>query len=208
MVYTVVDRVKEFSAITFDQLNFATDLLYSTFITDILIPKVEAIVDSYVGHDFNDNTPITLTLDGSGKETLHINRIGLVTAAPPHLLPLPLISVTSIAIDGGADISANCQIYDTYIRYENNFFNAGRQNVVIVARYGYAVVPADIQYVTDQTCANILRGMLKRWLAPDVITRAVMAGGSLTAFHAEDMVLTPLLKSMLSRYRYSGIATG
>ncbi len=207
MVYTVVARVKEFSAITFDQLNFGNDAAYVTFITDILIPKVEAVVDSYVGHDFNDTTA-TLTLDGSGKEALHINRIGLVGTDPPHLLPLPLISLTSVTIDGGGDVSASCQIYDTYIRYFNNFFNFGRQNVIIEARYGYAAVPADIQYITDTICANILRGMLKRWLAPDIITRAVMASGSLTAFHAEDMVLTPLLKSMLNRYRYSGIATG
>ena len=116
--------------------------------------------------------------------------------------------MTSVTIDGGADVSANCQVYDTYIRYANNYFNVGRQNVVIVARYGYVAVPADIQYVTDTICANILRGMLKRWLAPAIITKAVMEGGSLTAFHAEDMVLTPLLKSMLDRFRYSGIATG
>lgn len=208
MVYTVVARVKEFSAITFDQLNFATDLLYVAFIEDVLIPKVEAIVDDYVGHDFNDHNTGTLTLDGSGKESLPINRVSLVDGVPPHLLPLPLISVTSVSVDGGADISTSCQIYDSYLRYFNNVFCVGRQNVVVVARYGYTSVPSAVQYVTDTICANILRGMLKRWLAPDIITRAVMAGGSLTAFHAEDMVLTPLLKSMLSRFRYSDIATG
>ena len=80
--------------------------------------------------------------------------------------------------------------------------------MIIEARYGYRSVPTDVQYVTDQTCANILRGMLKRWLAPDIITRAVMAGGSLTAYNAEDLDLSLNLKAILDRYRYSGIATG
>ena len=208
MVYTVVARVKEFAAITWDQLNFVNDAAYVTFITDILIPKVEAIVDDYVGHDFNDHNTYTLTFDGSGKESLPINRVGLVGGVPPRLLPLPLISLTSVTIDGGANVVANCQIYDTYIRYENNVFCVGRQNVIVIARCGYAAVPADIQYITDTICANILRGMLKRWLAPAIITKAVMEGGSLTAFHAEDMFLTPLLKSMLDRFRYSDIAVG
>lgn len=208
MVYTTATSVKHFAAITFAQLNFATDLLYVAFIEDILIPKVENLIDSYVGHDFNDHNAVTLTLDGSGKETLHINRLGLVGTAPPYLLPLPLISVTSISVDGGANIVANCQIYDTYIKYCNCVFCAGCQNVVIVARYGYTTVPTDIQYVTDQTCANILRGMLKKWLAPDIITKAVMERGSLTAFYAEDVDLTSNLKARLNRYRYSDIGVG
>lgn len=208
MVYTTSASVKNFAAITFDQLNFATDILYNTFIDDTLIPKVELLIDSYVGHDFNDHDTFTLTLDGSGKETLHINRLGLVGTTPPFLLPLPLISVTSVTIDGGANVVASCQIYDTYIRYENNVFCVGRQNVVVIARCGYTAVPTDIQYVTDQTCANILRGILKRWLAPDIITRAVMASGSLTAYYAEDIDLTPNLKAILDRYRYSDIGVG
>ena len=208
MSYTSPANVKHFAAINYDQLNFATNLLYGAFIEFTLIPKIEALIDSYVGHDFFDHNTVTLTLDGSGKEALHINRIGLVGADPPHLLPLPLISVTSVTIDGGANVSASCQVYDTYIRYWNNCFNFGRQNVVIEARYGYRSVPTDVQYVTDQTCANILRGMLKRWLAPDVITKAVMESGSLTAYYAEDVDLTPNLKARLDRYRYSDIGVG
>lgn len=208
MSYTGVASVKHFAAITYDQLNFANDILYDAFIEFTLIPKVEALIDSYVGHDFFDHNTVTLTLDGSGKTVLHINRVGLVGTDPPHLLPLPLISVTSVTIDGGASVSANCQIYDTYIRYCNGLFCAGCQNVVVEARYGYRAVPTDIQYVTDQTCANVLRGMLKRWLAPDIITKAVMERGSLTAFYAEDVALTPNLKAILNRYRYSGIGVG
>lgn len=208
MVYTVVARVKEFAAITWDQLSFANDAAYETFITDILIPKVEELIDDYVGHDFNDHNTGTLTLDGSGKEWLSINRVGLVDGVPPHLLPLPLISVTSIVVDSGADISANCQVYDSYLRYYNNVFCSGRQNVVVVARYGYTSVPNSVQYVTDQVCANVLRGILKRWLAPNIITKAVMASGRLTTYYAEDLELTPNLKAMLDRFRYSDIAVG
>jgi len=51
-------------------------------------------------------------------------------------------------------------------------------------------------------CSNVLRGMLKRYLAPDIITRAIMTKGALTAYYAEDLELTPDLKMILDRYRF------
>jgi len=42
-------------------------------------------------------------------------------------------------------------------------------------------------------------------LAPDIITKAVMSKGGLTAYYAEDLELTPDLKLILDRYRFPEI---
>ena len=214
MSYCGTYDVKWFSRITYDQLGFANDVEYGGWIQGTLIPKAKDLIDSYVGHDF-ECTGGTLFLDGSGKETLHINRRGLVNPVtvagtayglrPPHLMPVPLVVVTYVSIDSAADISASCQTYDSFITYEDNCFNCGRQNVEIRGTWGYSTVPNDVRDVAMGICTNVLRGMLKRWLAPDLITRAIMSRGGLTSFYATDIELTPDLKLILDRYRFPEI---
>jgi len=184
---------------------------YDAWIQGTLIPKAKELIDSYVGHDF-EMTFGTIILDGSCKETLHINRHGLVNPVtvagtvyglrPPHLLPVPLIDIDYVAIDSVTQVLANFQTYDTFITYENNCFNGGRQNVEIHCWWGYGTYPNDIRNVAMGICTNVIRGQLKRWLAPDIITKAIMSKGGLTAYYAEDLELTRDLKLILDRYRF------
>jgi len=75
----------------------------------------------------------------------------------------------------------------------------------------FNVVPDDVKYVTCQICANALRNMLKRWIAPQEITRIIMGGrstGGMRGFYAEDIALTEGLKARLDRYRFADIGVG
>lgn len=210
MSYCSLDDVKIFSRVLYDQLGMTTGA-YDAWISGTLIPKAKELIDSYVGHDF-ELTGGTIILDGSGKETLHINRRGLVNPVtvagtayglrPAHLLPVPLITVTYVSIDSAASVSASCQVYDAFITYEDNCFTCGRQNVEIRGTWGYGTYPNDIRNVAMGICTNIIRGQLKRWLAPDIITKAIMSKGGLTAYYAEDLELTNDLKLILDRYRF------
>lgn len=204
MVYTTAARVKEDARITFDQLGFANDAAYVTYITDTLIPAIESVIDTFVGHDFNVGAG-TFTLDGTGKETLHITRHGLVGALPPHLLPLPLRGVTVVTIDGATATIADIKVYNSFLVYDCGIFCEGRQNVVVTATWGYAAVPTDVAFVATQACANALRNMLKRWIAPQEITRIIMGGrstGGMRGFYAEDVTLTESLKDVLRQYKF------
>jgi len=211
MSYCGTYDVKWFTRITYDQLGFASDAEYGNWILGTLIPKAKDLIDSYVGHDF-EITGGTIILDGSGKETLHINRRGLVNPVvvagttyglrPPHLLPVPLINITYVAIDSVSRTVTDFQCYDAFVTYEDNCFECGRQNVEIRGTWGYGTYPNDVRNVAMGICSNVLRGMLKRYLAPDIITRAIMTKGALTAYYAEDLELTPDLKMILDRYRF------
>ena len=211
MSYCSLYDVKVFSRILYDQLGMTT-AAYDAWISGTLIPKAKELIDSYVGHDF-ELTGGTIILDGSGKETLHINRRGLVSPVyvagttthqfrPPHLLPVPLITVTYVSIDSAASVVASCQTYDSFVTYENSCFSCGRQNVELRGTWGYGTYPNDIRNVAMGICTNVIRGQLKRWLAPDIITKAIMSKGGLTAYYAEDLELTPDLKFILDRYRF------
>ena len=212
MSYCSVAEVKWFSRILYDQLGFATDVAYTNWISGTLIPKSKDLIDSYVGHDFL-LTVGTIVLDGSGKETLHINRRGLVNPVnvagaayglrPPHLLPVLLITLTQVSIDSVVRTPlTDFKAYDTFVAYENNCFDCGRQNVEILGTWGYGTYPWDIRNVAMSICTNVIRGQLKRWLAPDIITKAIMSKGGLTSYYAEDLELTPDLKLILDRYRF------
>lgn len=216
MSYISEAQVRTESRITYDQLGFVSDAAYGSYITNDLIPRTQDLIDHYVGHDFN-STAGTIVLDGSGKETQHISRMGLVNDGatgnfiPPRLLPVPLISITYVSIDSGANISGSCQVYDSYITYEDNCFDVGRQNIEIRATWGYGTIPYDVQYVTAQVCSNALRNMLKRWIAPQEITRIIMGGrstGGMRGFYAEDIALTDGMKERLDRYRFTEFGFG
>lgn len=218
MSYITAAEVKTIARITYDQIGLATDAAYTTFLTNELIPHATDLIDNHVGHDFLLTTG-TIRLDGSGKETQHVNRFGSVivggTTSYPQLLPLPLTFVGTIVIDGVTQTLANFQIYKTYVTHENNYFASGRQNVDLVATWGYGTVsgdvPEDIKYITGQVCANALRNMLKRWIAPQEITRIIMGGrstGGMRGFYAEDISLTDGLKERLNRYRFTDVGVG
>ncbi|GAH11014.1 unnamed protein product, partial [marine sediment metagenome] len=140
--------VKFLAQAEYDQFGFDADPDYEAFIDETLIPAAMEFIDNYVGHNFQSNAG-TIRLDGSGKEALHINRIGMVDTGSgyetPKLLPVPMMTITAISFNGVAKTITDFQIYDEVIRYENNIFDAGRQNIVIEGTWGYASVPDDIR---------------------------------------------------------------
>ena len=169
------------SQVVYDQFQptFASSAAYGAWILGTLIPETMDFVDKYVGHNFllNDGT---LLLDGSGKTVQHINRAGLVNSAVPELLPLPLIAVTAINIDSTAVAPVtDVKVYRSWLAYEFNQFDRGRQNVEVVCTWGYATVPEDIRYVTAQLCSNVLTEMLRLRRIPDLITPILEGGGNI-----------------------------
>ena len=105
--------VKFLAQVAYEQFNFDSDPDYEAYIDETLIPAAMRFIDGYVGHNFQSNSG-TILLDGSGKKTLHVNRIGRVDTGsgyePTRLLPVPMLSMTSISFDGTAKTIPDFQI--------------------------------------------------------------------------------------------------
>ena len=187
--------------IDYKQLGFGSEVTYNNWLDGTLICKAQDFIDNYVGHNFKANDG-TITLDGGGKEALHINRIGLVDGFPPTLMPVPLRAITSVVIDGGATVHTSCQVYDAFLTYDRNLFCHGKQNVVIKATWGYAFVPHDIQYVTAQLCMNAVREAIRSRMLPDKVTPILEGGGNIGVMFRSPKILTINEKEILDRYRY------
>ena len=205
-----------FSQVSFGQIGFTTAIAYDAFVQGTLIPKVMDMVDNWVGHNFLSNSG-TIRLDGSGKETQHITRIGLVNAGaglnPPILRPVPMMTITGVNIDSVAQTLTNFQRYDTFVTYEDNIFCHGRQNVDIVGTWGYSTVPHDIQYVTAQISANALNEMIRSRMMPDIIAASLtgsqpMDERGIVSILRSPKVLTLNEKEILNRYRRWEIEIG
>lgn len=203
--------VKFLAQVEYNQFNFDTDPDYEAFIDETLIPAAMGFIDNYVGHNFQLNSG-TIQLDGSGKEALHINRIGRVDVGSgyetPKLLPVPMLSITAVSFNGVAKTSTDFQFYDEIITYKDNIFDAGRQNIVIEGTWGYASVPDDIRYVAAQLCANMLTGMIRSRMLPDLISPILAGGGDVGALFSSPKVLTQNEKEILSRYIFREYAVG
>jgi hypothetical protein len=192
------------------------------WIQGTLIPKCQDIVDHYAGHNFYLNHG-TIRIDGSGKETQLIT--GSATAVysnqattgsgnpvPVELLPLPLITVTGVNIDGVAQTITDFQTYKSYVTYEDNVFASGRQNVDIIGTWGYGTYPHDIQYVTAQIAANCLSEMVRKRMIPDIIT-PIMERGMASDRVIAMILRTPLVftqneQEILRKYRYHSMEVG
>jgi len=200
------------SQVMHSQLGFTTEPIYTSWIHGTLIPRAMDVVDNYVGHNFGSNGPGTILLDGSGKGTQHISRIGLVDEGtgyePPRLLPVPMIAITAISFNGVAKTATDFQMYDEIITYKNNIFPAGRQNIKIEGSWGYTSIPDDIEYVTAQICANLLTEMIRSLMLPDLITPILTGGGDIGILFRGPKVLTANEKEILSKYRFREYAVG
>ena len=215
-LYAGTTDVALFSQITYAQVGFASQVALDAWVQSTLIPKCQDIINKYTGHNFYLNHG-TIRVDGSGKETQLIT--GSATSVysnqavtdsgdpePVELLPLPLITITGVNIDGVAQTVTDFQTYKSYVTYEDNIFASGRQNVDIIGTWGYGTYPHDVQYVTAQIAANCLSEMVRRRMIPDMITPVLERG------QASDRVIamilrTPLVftqneRDILNKYRY------
>ncbi len=204
--------VKFLAQVEYDQFGFDADVDYEAFIDETLIPAAMNFIDNYVGHNFQSNSG-TILLDGSGKEALHISRIGLVDVddsgyVPPRLLPVPMLSITAISFNSVAKTVTDFQMYDEIIRYESNIFDAGRQNIKIEGTWGYTSIPDDIRYVAAHICANLLTGMIRSRMLPDLITPVLTGGGDVGVLFSSPKVLTKNEKEILRQYKFREYAVG
>ena len=196
------------SQINFEQLDFENLTVYGNWIGGTLIPKCMDFVDNYCRHNFQDNTG-TIYVDGRSRETVHVTSVGVVSKWPDGypefpigLLPVPLMEVTAICIDGVAQTLSDFRTYNTHVAHVCGVFCEGRQNVVITARFGYGTIPHDVQYVTAQLCAHVLADMVRMRKMPDLITPVLEGGGNLNMLFRSPKVLTSNEKEILNKYRY------
>ena len=206
--YCSTTDVNLLSQINYEQLDFENLGAYGDWIHGTLIPKCMDFVDNYCRHNFQDNQG-TIYVDGRSRETVHVTSAGVVTNWPDTypefpigLLPIPLMRVTAISIDNVAQTLSNFRTYNTHVAHVCGVFCEGRQNVVIVARFGYGTIPHDIQYVTAQLCAHVLADMVRMRKMPDLITPVLEGGGNLNMLFRSPKVLTSNEKEILNKYRY------
>jgi hypothetical protein len=193
--YCLPDLVRSLSQIGFNQLGFADDTTFGTFLQGTLIPAAQRVIDRYVAHNFQNNSG-TVLLDGNGKDVLLI--------PPPYL---PVLDVDSVKVDG-ASVS-RIKYYDTYIAYDGGRFtenNSNHKNVEVVLDYGYSSVPEDVALVCAQLTSNMLADMLRRRLMPDVVAGAMQSNSEtviISGIGKSIQVFTPELRDVLDMYRYS-----
>jgi len=221
-LYCDVEDVKTLSQVEYQQLGFASDAAYEGWISGTLIPMAIDAVNNYVGHNFYLNHG-TILVDGSGKRVQLISRSASVVYSnqaetntgdpePAELLPLPLIAITGLSIDGVAEDVDNVEVYQTHLASESTVFSSGRLNVEIVGTWGYGTYPEDIRYVTAQVSANILTEMIRRRMLPDVVT-PVLESGNVSERVVRLLTRTPLAitraeKNILDKYRFHNIEVG
>ena len=207
--YASAEEVRYFAQIKHEQIGFENESDYDSFLNDTLIPKAMDLVDRYCRHNFQDNIG-TIYVDGRSRETVHLTSAGVVTRWPDAypefpigLMPVPLMEVTAISIDGVAQNLAEFRTYNTHVAHRyGGVFCEGRQNVMIVARFGHGTVPHDIQYVTAQLCSNLIADMVRRKMLPDLVTPILEGGGNLNLLFRSPHVLTENEKSILNKYRF------
>ena len=193
--------------IKYQQLGFASEATFNAWMEGTLIPKAQDIMDNYARRNWKNNSG-TIDLDGNGKEALPITTAGQINSLPGSLMPVPLLSVTSVTIDSGANISANIDWYDSYIAYDCGHFCKGRQNIRIIGTWGNSTVPHDIQAVTAQICVNFMTEAIRMRMLPDLLTTTMEGSGNITALMRSPKVLTISEKEVLDRYRFREIEAG
>jgi hypothetical protein len=188
-VYAGTIEVKILSGILYNQLGFSNDAIYGSYIAGTLIPQAQKIVDNHCNHHFGSYSG-TFSVDGSGHETL---------VMPTQYCPL--IAVTSVILDG-ANITGDVNVYDQFLVYDG-VFTSDEQNVEVVTSYGYTSVPADIEYVTAELCAGVLRQLVRSKMVPDLIAPLLSAGANpfgLSAILSSPKVFTDEMKALLEPY--------
>lgn len=206
MSYTTAEIVRFYAQVNYKQLEFENETDYDSFINDVLLPHSKRMIDEYCYHNFNSNAG-TLLYDGNGKEVLYLaSKSGLVNGVPAELMPVPILTVTAISIDG-TPISTltDVKLYEKYLAYDCGKFDKGRQNIEIVGTWGYNSVPDDIAQANAELCGNLLADMVRRKRMPDVLTPILEAGGDISPLFRHPNVMSKNLKQTLKKYKFKQI---
>jgi len=196
--YCSASDVAAFSQIKYTQLEYTDETTYLAALTTLFIPLAQKIVDSYCGHNYQNNTG-TITVDGNSHNVLMIH--------PPYV---PILSAGTVLL-GGVNVTSNITAYDTYLAYKGGVFtedSSNRRNVSVTLNYGYTAVPSDIRYATAQVTANMLADMVRRKMMPDTVARAMQSNSDtviVSGMTKNTLVLTSELCNLLECYRYSSM---
>ncbi|MEM3017954.1 MAG: hypothetical protein QXO25_03640, partial [Candidatus Bathyarchaeia archaeon] len=84
MTWISADEVKKYSQITYDQLGFASDDAFTTWITATLLPRCEDIIEDYMRTTYTDETvggtvkTVCALLAAKTLQFMLMNKIGLL----------------------------------------------------------------------------------------------------------------------------------
>jgi len=215
MGYTTADDVKNYSQLSYSDLGFSDDTAFTNFI-NTLIGIAEDIIDDYcdVPDGFFDDGGVKLTeyydSDGSGELWLkHRPVISITSLQYNEKGPTETPSWVSLTEGPGDDTHYLIYPEKGFIYIYSKIPPAGKRNIKVVYTAGYSATPEPVAHVCKELVANVLRGVLKRKLAPQDLTALVTSGGeNLRAFFAEDWKLTQAHRRLLAPYRRALVAVG
>lgn len=213
--YTTVIDVREHSQLGFDDLGFQNEDDLDEF-TEDLIEAAQRIVDDYCGvpSTFFQAGGVTVTdeyYDGDGGEELWLKYrpVVSVTALYRNKASLNAAADWEQLLEGpGAGKHFILYGQKGLVYMFDRIPGADYKNIKVTYKAGYSAVPESVAHVCKELAANVLRGLLKRKLAPQQITEIALMGGDLRALFAEDAKLTAGMKELLAIYRLSRVAVG
>jgi hypothetical protein len=205
MAYTTKEKVKNFAHISYEDLGYTAESEYDAFVND-LIERAEAVIENFC------DVPASFFADGGCTITdeYHDLRESDDYVALDYA---PVLSVSSIHVNvanyGDAKewdtVAANDQyLYpkEGLLYLYNLSFYVEEQNIKVTYVAGYTTTPTDIQFVTEQLCANVLHDSLQRKVSPIVRVN----DWAVRIIHPD--VFTRELKQMLKRYRQRQVSIG
>jgi hypothetical protein len=160
----------------------------------ILIGTASAQIEGYCGRSFGIQDIADELQDGNGTSTLELD----VT---------PIISVAALSIDGQAVDLGEVRVYPQFIAFPDSdvwdarlrgysrIFPAGRQNVKVSYRAGYAAVPRDIADACKSQVA-FLQNTINR---QGIISETNQVAQATTSYSQEE--LAPATRATCRRYR-------
>ena len=118
---------------------------------DFMSAIVEEMIDDYEGKSFGDAVQYIESYDGNGTDTLFVNNV-------------PIVAVTSLAVDGSSVSTSEYKVYDHYIRLVSSSgsriktamgdvgssFPVGQQNVTVTYTANQATIPGRVRFCAIQ----------------------------------------------------------
>jgi hypothetical protein len=200
MVYCTKDEIKAFNKITYEDLGYANETAFNTFL-DSLILQAQGLIENYC------NAPIGF-FDAAGKA--FTNQLYDYRYPWIDLRYYPVLSPSKIEYnDQGYGIAANwvtlaaidyiLNLDTGQLMLVNKTPATREQSVRVSYTAGYAAVPTAVKHVCIQICTNSLQEILQRKvnpvsriddfslkvIFPDVFTRELQ------------VMLTPFIRKMV-----------
>jgi len=208
--YTTVADVRDETQIEHEDIGFQDETQYENLL-DELILYAERIIDNYckVPSGFFIAAGLTITdeyHDHGGSGVIYLFYYPTVLTTLSVNTALITEAAVWVALTASPAADSDFISYPEY-RHEGKVYiydsvpSSGYRNIKVTYQAGYAAIPADVSQVCNEIVANIVRGILKRKLTPQDLTRIVTDGGDIQAVFAEGVKLNESQKSLLDSYK-------